>query len=257
MKLMVAGCSYSAISNTLPGTAWSERLASELGWDLVNLARQGCSNGAIRLQIDEIIRQRPDFAIVTPTFWDRMEIPAQAVPRTQHTLEQHLRDTAQGYDPDRGLDNVNYGHNHPTLISETIYSLAENHAHSHRPQPLSKDAHDAIRLYVDQIYDSQWKKQQDEWIIREGVYEMFLAGIKFLLVPVLLWPFDPHDQDQWRNLFPAVIPPKFVMSNEPESILPITGNTPWTGPDPGYHGSPESQIIIARNYYQRIQSHEQ
>ncbi len=45
MKLMVAGCSFSAVSKTLPGTAWSERLAQKLGnWELTNLARQGCSN---------------------------------------------------------------------------------------------------------------------------------------------------------------------------------------------------------------------
>ncbi len=36
MKLMVAGCSFSAVSQTLPGTAWSERLAEKLGgWELV------------------------------------------------------------------------------------------------------------------------------------------------------------------------------------------------------------------------------
>ena len=81
MHLMVAGCSFSAVSNTLPGTSWSERLAEKLGgWKLTNLARQGCSNGGIRIQMDEIRRQRPDFAIVGPTFWDRMEIPANSAP---------------------------------------------------------------------------------------------------------------------------------------------------------------------------------
>ena len=41
MKLMVAGCSFSAVSKSLPGTSWSEVLAKQLGdWELVNLARQ-------------------------------------------------------------------------------------------------------------------------------------------------------------------------------------------------------------------------
>ncbi len=100
MKLMVAGCSFSAVSKTLPGTAWSEQLAHRLGWDLVNLARQGCSNGGIRIQIDEIRRQRPDLAIIGPTFWDRMEIPADSAPYDwsrapssgeKPPLEQHLQ----------------------------------------------------------------------------------------------------------------------------------------------------------------------
>ena len=65
MKLMVAGCSFSAVSQSQPGSAWSERLAEKLGnWELVNLARQGCSNGGIRIQMDEIRRQRPDFAVI-------------------------------------------------------------------------------------------------------------------------------------------------------------------------------------------------
>jgi len=67
-KLMVAGCSFSAVSQSQPGTSWSEVLANRLDWGLVNLARQGCSNGGIRIQINEILRQKPDFAIVTPTF---------------------------------------------------------------------------------------------------------------------------------------------------------------------------------------------
>jgi hypothetical protein len=81
-KLMVAGCSFSAMSKTLPGTSWSEILAEKLGWDLVNLARAGCSNGGIRIQIEEIRRQQPEFAIITPTFWDRMEIPVRGAPYT-------------------------------------------------------------------------------------------------------------------------------------------------------------------------------
>jgi len=80
MKLMIAGCSFSAVSKSLPGTSWSEVLAKRLGWDLVNLARQGCSNGGIRIQIEEIRRQRPDFAVITPTFWDRMKfLPTQCL----------------------------------------------------------------------------------------------------------------------------------------------------------------------------------
>ena len=118
MKLMVAGCSYSATSQQLPGTSWSEVLAKRLGWDLVNLARQGCSNGGVRVQIDEIRRQRPVFAIVTPTFWDRMEIPATAAPFDwkkstggwDPEIQRHLQDRTlkNGYDRADGINNVNF-----------------------------------------------------------------------------------------------------------------------------------------------------
>lgn len=263
MKLMVAGCSFSALSKTQPGTAWSELLSTKLGWELTNLARQGCSNGGIRVQIDEILRQRPTFAIITPTFWDRMEIPATAAPFDwkkstdgwNPEIQKHLQDRTlkNGYCREDGIDNVNYGSNNYNMICETIYTLAENFQHPYRSGLISKTAQIAVRHYIDAIYDSEWKKQQDEWLIKEGIFELYHSGINFLFVPVLLWPFDPAlGQRQWRDIIPAVIPDRNVMFNERESLLPICGNHPFVGEDPGYHSSLQGQQVIAANYYKRM-----
>jgi hypothetical protein len=263
MKLMIAGCSFSAPSQRLPGTSWSEVLADKMGWELVNLARQGCSNGGVRIQIEEIRRQRPDFAIVTPTFWDRMEIPASAAPYVApkdknkgsgNSLQLHLqnRNITNGYNPAAGIDNVNYGNNPYRMICETIFSLADNGPHAYRSTLISKQAQQAVKHYIDSLYDSNWKKQQDEWIIREGIIQLYLDGINFIVSPVLLWPFDQHNQSQWRNAFPALIPDRSIMLTERESVLPLTGNNPFTGEDPGYHSSPYGQTLIAENYYRRI-----
>lgn len=263
MKLMVAGCSFSAPSQQLPGTSWSELLAQRLGWDLENLARQGCSNGGIRVQIEEILRQRPDFAVITPTFWDRMEIPATAAPFDwkkstdgwNPEIQKHLQDRSlkNGYRREDGINNVNYGNNNYNMICETIYTLAENFHHPYRSGLISKTAQTAVRHYIDAIYDSEWKKQQDEWLIKEGIFELYHAGINFLFVPVLLWPFDPAlGQTQWRRVITEAIPDRFVMFNEKESVLPICGNNPFEGEDPGYHSGPQGQQIIADNYYRRI-----
>jgi len=263
MKLMVAGCSFSAVSQTLPGTSWSEQLAHKLGWQLTNLARQGCSNGGIRIQIEEIRRQRPDFAIITPTFWDRMEIPAAAAPYQavenenqgwSNDLQLHLQDRklANGYDPAAGIDNINYGNNPYRMICETIFSLAQNGPHAYRSSPISKQAQQAVKYYIDALYDSNWKKQQDEWIIREGIMQLYLDGINFVVSPVLLWPFDQHRQSQWREAFPNMIPDRNIMLVEQESVLPLTGNNPFDGVDPGYHSSPYGQTLIAENWHRRI-----
>lgn len=272
MKLMVAGCSFSAVSKTLPGTSWSEVLADKLGWELVNLARQGCSNGGVRIQIDEILRQRPTFAIITPTFWDRMEIPANAAPFDWNykqpddpntpkgwapKIQDHLQDRTikNGYRREDGINNVNYGNNNYNMICETIFTLAENIDNQHRSGKISKDTQAAVRQYIDSIYDSEWKKQQDEWIIKNGIFELYHAGIDFLFVPVLLWPFDPNTGDQaWRQIMPSSIPDRYIMSKEPESVLPICGNNMFTGDDPGYHSSPRGQKIIADNYFNRIKA---
>ncbi len=262
MKLMVAGCSFSAVSQTAPGTSWSEVLAARLGWDLVNLARQGCSNGGIRLQIEEIRRQKPDFAIIGPTFWDRMEIPATAAPYDwtikgggwNPPLERHLQDRQRknGYKREDGIDNVNYGNNNYNMICETIFTLAENYDHPYRSGKITKQAQNGVRAWIDSIYDNEWKKQQDEWIIREGILMMYLDGIKFIVTPNLLWPFDPNKPTQWRDAFPSLIPDHYILTDSMESPQAICGNNPFEGEDPGYHSSARGQEIIANNWYNRI-----
>jgi hypothetical protein len=267
MKLMVAGCSFSAVAQKHPGTSWSEKLAKKLGnWELENLARQGCSNGGIRIQIDEIRRQRPDFAVLGPTFWDRMEIPANSAPYdwTQKEssgenppLERHLQDRTRGngYRRQDGIKNVNYGKEPSNMICETIFTLAENFEHPYRMAKITKQAQNGVRHWIDSIYDNEWKKQQDEWMIREGVIMMHLDGIKFLVLPNLLWPFDPNNQTQWRDAFPALIPDHYINLDPTKSPQAICGNNPFKGEDPGYHSSPEGQEIIAEHFYQHWETY--
>ena len=265
MKLMIAGDSFSAPSQTLPGTSWSEVLAAKLGWDLVNLARQGCSNGGIRIQIEEIRRQRPDFAIVTPTFWDRMEIPATAAPFDwskstdgwNPAVQEHLQDRTlkNGYIREAGINNVNYGNNNYNMICETIYTLAENFPHPYRSGKISKVAQNGVKAWVDSIYDSNWKKQQDEWIIREGILMMYLDGIKFVVQPNLLWPFDPAYANQWRDAFPSLIPDHWIQLDPRTTVQALSGNHPFVGEDPGYHSSPAGQEVIAAHWYDHINDH--
>ena len=259
---MVAGCSYSAPSQSLPGTSWSEVLAERLGWRLTNLARQGCSNGGIRIQIEEIRQQRPDFAIVTPTFWDRMEIPAHGAAydwdksqtHNQNSLQDHLQDRTigNGYNKNAGIRNVNYGTEPSNMICETIFTLSQNGSHPYRLGLIPRETQTAVKQYIDQLYDSNWKKQQDEWIIVEGVLQMYFDGLAFIVQPGLLWPWNPDNVTQWRRAFPGVLPDQYIMLNEPESVLPLTGNNPFIDKDPGYHGSPRSQELIAENWYRRI-----
>lgn len=267
MKLMVAGCSFSAVSQTLPGTSWSEKLAKKLGdWELVNLARQGCSNGGIRIQMDEIRRQRPDFAVIGPTFWDRMEIPANSAPYDwsrapsageNPPLEQHLqnRNLGIGYNRADGIRNVNYGKEPSNMICETIFTLAENFDHPYRMARITKQAQNGVRHWIDSIYDNAWKKQMDEWMIREGVLMMYLDGINFIVMPNLLWPFDPENHNLWREAFPSIIPDHYVQLNPGHTPQVACGNNPFKGEDPGYHGNEQSQELISDWLLEQIQLH--
>lgn len=256
-KLIVCGCSYSAPSQTLPGTAYGEVLAKKLGWDVEILSRQGCSNGGIRIQIDEVLRQRPSFAIVAPTFHDRMEIPAGAAPYEftneissgwNPKLQQHLqKNHLNGYDYDAGIDNINYLTNPYRMICETIFSLAENGNHAYRPNRIDKDTQAAIKQYINFLYDSNWKLQQDRWIIRDGIMELFYSGIPFLVIANNLW-----DTVTIRQALPKVIDDKYMTLEYAETPAYATNRWPFSGDDPGYHGSPESQEYLADVYYRII-----
>lgn len=266
MKLMVAGCSFSAVSQTAPGTSWSEYLARDLGnWELVNLARQGCSNGGIRIQMDEIRRQRPDFAVVSPTFFDRMEIPANNAPYDwsmpsggwNPPLERHLqnRSLGNGYRREDGIRNVNYGREPSNMICETIFTLAENYEHPYRMARITRQAQQGIRHWIDSIYDANWKKQCDEWIMREGVIMMFLEGIKFIVMPNLLWQFDPANPKLWREAFPSLIPDHYIQLDPQRTPQVAAGEYPFSGEDPGYHSSEQGQQVLAGWLLQQIEQH--
>ena len=257
-KLIVAGCSFSGPSETLPGTSYAEVLAKKLDWDLVHLARQGCSNGGIRIQIDEIIRQQPDFAIIAPTFHDRMELPASSAPYQpaknenkgwNSDLQQHLQNTElkNGYDPADGIRNVNYNNQPYNMICETIFSLAENYPHPYRSRRIDKDTQSAVKQYVNHIYDSNWKLQMDTWIMRDGIVQAYLAGIKFIVLPDNLW-----NAATVRNIIPSIVPGKYLITDNNKLPQHATWLYPFTGEDPGYHGAPESQQFLADIYYEII-----
>jgi hypothetical protein len=272
-RLMICGCSYVAdsLQPDLVGTGFGHVLAKKLGWDVQILARQGSSNGGIRIQIDEALREKPDFVIVAPTFHDRMEIPASAAPyqvnaelleqlrsdpNNKHLfnspLQNHLQQNqGNGYDPEYGINNLNYRNNPYRIISETIFSLAENYDHPYRAVQIDPDTQAAIKQYINFLYDSNWKKQMDQWIIRDGVMQLYFAGIQFLFVANNLWTTENVRKD-----FPSVIPDKYFTLDYKLTPAFATNEYPWKGKlwaeDPGYHGAPESQEYLADVYYKII-----
>lgn len=260
---MICGDSYSAISNTVPGTSYSELLADKLGWELHNYARSGCSNGGIRVQITEAIKQSADFVIVIPTSWDRIEIPAaggvpvvfgQNVGWDNNPLQDSLLDDTMknGYDSDLGIKNINYSKNVPsTMIFEMIYSLAENMDNSYRAR-LSKHTQQAVKNYVNFMYDHNWKQQCDQWIIYSGIVALHDAGIPFSIEPGCLWNHWPRDK--FDTSLPTFIDPRVVRRTNEETAGFATSRYPLDPDveDPGYHGNAQSQEYLSEIYYKVI-----
>lgn len=273
---MVCGCSFSAISrfNQHKNTSWSELLSNKLGWELQNIARQGCSNGAIRIQIDEVIRQRPDFAIITPTSYDRIEIPNFDRDKINITnfnpfqivIDLLLRPTDffndydnNSYHKDAGLNNINYGDNNSRMISELIHSLAGNWIHAYRPdKPVPKDVQEALQMYVNYMYDAMWKKQIDEWIIRDGLVQLQAHNIPFLInTGLTLW----KNVDEVKLVLSNVISEKYILNDDTKNPSKVhlshppdgsTKENPFGTDDPGYHTNYEGQRIIADAFYDII-----
>jgi hypothetical protein len=85
---------------------------------------------------------------------------------------------------------------------------------------------------------------------------MYLDGIKFIVLPNLLWPFDPNNQGQWRAAFPAIVPDHYIQLDPMRTPQVATGTYPFEGEDPGYHGSEVSQMVIADWLLEQMRQHQ-
>jgi hypothetical protein len=152
-----------------------------------------------------------------------------------------------GYDVNAGIDNVNYGNNPYRMICETIFSLAENYDHPYRSDKIDKHTQAAVKQYVNFLYDSNWKRQQDEWIIRDGIMQLYYSGIPFLLVANNLWTSDTV-----RAAIPKVVSDGYLTLDYAQTPAYATNEYPFVDKDPGYHGDPKSQEYLANVYYNII-----
>lgn len=259
-KIIVCGCSFSAVSNMeqYRGTHWSELLAQRLNCEVINYARQGISNGGIRIQIDEAIKQKPDLVILTPTVIDRIEIPYTATPVAwQNSTFDKIRDilndfqgvSKHGYEPGLGIKNLNYSGTEPyRLISENFLFLLSDHHGPSRVNKLYPEVLEAVRGYVSYMYDPSWKRQMDQWIIRDGLQQLKNNNIPYILQPQLLW----HSGD--INLNRRQVAGKFLgqqldnnLIDDFDCILTLAETNPIykdgesISEDPGYHTTPKLQ----------------
>ena len=60
------------------------------------------------------------------------------------------------------------------IFEEQIWVSSKHH--------LSKETSDAVRLYFQNLYDMEWKRQQDTWIISEGLYKLNSLGLDFNVI---------------------------------------------------------------------------
>lgn len=215
-KLAVCGDSWFCSDLEWPGRSFGEIIANENTWDLISLARGGCSNVAIALQIDQAIAMSADVVVIATTTPDRIEIPIL----TQHqTMWESLKSAFNWngfsqnqlaiYDKSRILANIKY-HPHPDLsskhdflvnpciISESMNNLAFYGPNSQKYMgDLTADQYRALQSYMLYLYDSNLKRQLDAWIISAACHRLTNAKIPFLLFVESLFTADLLQDINW------------------------------------------------------------
>lgn len=241
------------------GTHWSELVTKALGWELVTHAQQGQSNGGIRVQIEEAIRVRPEMVVITPTHSDRIEIPWTSSEVDWNNFSNNyvkLRDifsnwldpsrTEKGYDPALGIKNLNLNVNEPyRLVCETLWTLVSDIPGPSRKNRLKPEVLEAVRKYVEYLYDVSWKTQLDMWIIRDGVQQLKKHDIPYIFNPHVAWHHEDQAIDENSKLtqcqeFMGDLLDKTNYVTWTDRIHSSADNIPnWV--DPGYHTTEEDQ----------------
>lgn len=223
------------------GKHWAELLAKELDAELLIFARQGISNGVIRLQINEAIKHQPDFVLINATTPDRIEIPVD--PDLAGRRSKYVGFSGS-YDPVKGLKNFNYPGNDHGMISETIFTIIDWPAHSYRSKPVNNDSKIATKAFAACLYDFHWKLQTDSWQVNSGLWKLHDLSIKFLYNP---WIIAKHkhilDLPEWFKLQYCV---------EQHLDLEKLSKDFFTDDDPGYHTNDDGQIYIKDQYLEFI-----
>jgi hypothetical protein len=211
-----------------PGKHHSEIMSKFLGYDLLPLSKGGASNGGIRLQIETMIQEKVDFVLIGTTTHERVEFKISEED-FDHNLMIYNVDYSGCHN--RAKENIKFGNNR--LASENLTTVLNGHAFN---QPEHEDRYNALKDWYMNLYDGEYKKLQDTWIIANAVQELEYHKIPYLIF-----------------VYTYMLERSSYLSQNNRRILGINHHNqkliPWSYPFDirGWHSSDESQIDIARN----------
>lgn len=224
------------------GKHFTELMAKKLGYDYFTLARGACSNTAIRLQIDEVIRQNCDFVIVGTTGPNRIEYPI-----TNEGLNYKKGIYNIIYDKHPDISSLNPNFDSPTIVSETINNILSGHG-----QVRDEEQLESIKRYFMDIYHEDIKRLQDAWIISDGIRALREAKIPYIVLCVhgmLNLGVSTFDNPNSRILYHDV---------EHAKLLPY--HYGYYDEDTGesttrrYHVSDKNQVVICEHLCNYVQT---
>jgi len=229
--LVVCGDSYLSCYDEYAGTHFAEILSKKFDLNLISLARQGISNSAIRLQVDEAVKYNPQLIIVGGTDYNRYEVPIHSVwPKepTKHFDPQHgIHNLAYRYYPSISKKNINSSHT--TMWSDHWSKYSEN-------GNFDSEFYQAWKQFITCIVDENWKQQQDQWVIESSMITLLNSKISFLYMPLS------------SKFTPTWLPTKCLLDDKQ-----LLNDKNYKGIDPGYHTSIETQAQFAEQCASIIQ----
>lgn len=213
--LAICGDSWFTSDLSTPGKSFGEVLSSKYGYEFLSLARAGCSNFAISLQVRKAIDLGADIVIVGATTPDRIEIPIIAKNlsaweklKQAFNWEAWFTNQPSCYDARRGLDNIKYFSdldlsschsflNNPSVLSESLNNLAFQVVHNTEySQLLTSEQIEALKHYMLNLYDREIKRQYDIWAIGDACRKLVQTNTPFLLFTDHLY-LDRVDEVNW------------------------------------------------------------
>lgn len=250
--IAVCGDSWFSADLDYPEKSFGEILCARNDWNLVSLARNGCSNFAICLQVDKAIELKADFVIIGATTPDRSEFPI--INSQNISIWQQLKETFDWqnwfntqpdvFDKARGISNVLHTNSlssthewigNPTIISESLNNLA-----FWAETKLTTEQVAALREYMLNLYDSGIKRQYDSWIVSDACRRLQQNGIPFLIYTVKLYNDNYYKDIEWVGSNNVIHPSEFFLENE----LPWNSNT-------SFHYCPDTGGNIFANYIEK------
>lgn len=205
----VCGDSWFSADLDLPGKSFGEVMCAKNNWQLLSLARGGCSNFAIRLQVDKAIELGADFVVIGTTTPDRGEFP---IINTQNSSiwdklkssfnwKDWFTSQPEVYVKARGISNVLHTNSlssmHPWIQDPTIISESLNNLMFVDNKKLTAEQLDSLRCYMLNLYDSGIKRQTDSWIISDACRRLEQAGIPYLIFIESLYQWDFSKDIEW------------------------------------------------------------
>lgn len=257
-SLAVCGDSWWSGDLEYPGQSFSEKLCAKNDWDLISLARFGCSNFAICLQVDKAIELGADFVIIGTTTPDRIEVPI--ITKDNIGIWQRLKESFDWknwftqqpniFIKSRGISNVLHANSlsskhpwikDPTVVSESLNNLAWWPSYMLTSKlGLTSEQVDSLKSYMLNLYDLGTKKQYDSWIVSDACRRLEQHKIPFLIYINHLYNNDFYKDISW-------VPPKQII--HPEEFT-LEHALPWDD-GPGFHYRPDTGSAIFADYIEQ------